>query len=281
MTLPAAGPIDSPRNSRVVAARALHTRKGRTAAGAFLVEGPHAVSEVLDADGFEVREVFLTDLAAERDVELLRRLAGGAVPIHTVSDRVARALGDTTTPQGIIAVASRRPAGAATLPAAPRLVAVLDRCADPGNAGTAIRTAAAAGADAVVISAGSVDVFSGKCIRASAGGIFQLPVVTSLPTTASVAALRAAGCRVWATASDGADDLDDLIDAGELTGATAWLFGNESHGLDEGIRAMVDRTVRIRLHGRAESLNLASSVAVCLFASARANRPDGSQKRHM
>jgi TrmH family RNA methyltransferase len=262
--------IDSPRNARVVAARALLTRKGRAASGAFLVEGPHAVAEALEANRFDVREVFVTDAAADREVDLLRQLASRGTPIHTVTDRAAKALGDTTTPQGVVAVVSHGAPPA--LPDRPRLVAVLDSCADPGNAGASIRTAAAAGADAVVFSSGSVDVWSGKCVRASAGAIFHIPVLAGGSTAEVVAAVRDRGCRVLGTAGDGSADLDMLIDGGRLSGPTAWLFGNEAHGLPAEVRELLDDTVRIPIYGRAESLNLAASVAICLYASARLNR---------
>jgi len=263
--------IDSPRNARVVAARALLTRKGRTAAKAFLAEGPHSVGEALDAAGFEVREVFISELAATREVDLLRRLAARGTPIHTVTERAAKALGDTTTPQGVLAVVGRS-GPASTLPEQPRLVAVLDNCADPGNAGTAIRTAAAAGADAVVLSSGSVDVWSGKCVRASAGAVFHIPVLTGQATIEVAADLRERGCRLLGTAADGATDLDALLDGAGLGSPTAWFFGNEAHGLPPEVRDVLDATVRIPLYGRAESLNLAASVAICLYAAARQNR---------
>jgi TrmH family RNA methyltransferase len=181
-------------------------------------------------------------------------------------------MGDTVTPQGIVAIVARGTGSPVDLPASPRLVAVLDRCSDPGNAGTAIRTATAAGADAVVVSAGSVDIWSGKCVRASAGSVFQIPVLTEMSSVRAIAALRAAGCEVLATAADGEPDLDTLADAGALAAPTAWLFGNEAHGLSDELRAAVDRTVRVPLYGPAESLNLAACVAVCLYASARAQR---------
>jgi TrmH family RNA methyltransferase len=262
--------IDSPRNAQVVAARALLTRKGRAAARAFLVEGPHAIGEAVEADRFEVRELFITDAAADREVKLLRRLASRGTPIYTVTDRVAKALGDTTTPQGVVAVVGHGPRAA--MPDHPQLVAVLDNCADPGNAGTAIRTAAAAGVDAVVLSSGSVDVWSGKCVRASAGAVFHVPVVTGRATAEVAADLRSRGCRLFGTAADGSADLDLLIDGDELSVPTAWFFGNEAHGLSAEVTGLLDVTVRIPIYGRAESLNLAASVAICLYASARRKR---------
>jgi RNA methyltransferase, TrmH family len=251
----------------------LLTRKGRTVAAAFLVEGPHAVGEALEAPDHLVREVFITDASADREVGLLRAAATTGVPLRVVSERVLASLGDTVTPQGVVAVVA---IPAVTLEAAfaggPRLAVVLDQIADPGNAGTVIRTADAAGAAAVVTTRGSVDVWSGKCVRSSAGSVFHLPIVTGATAEASIHASRAANCQVFATAADGNDDLDDLVDGGVLGTPTVWLFGSEARGVGEDLRALADRVVRLPVYGRAESLNLAAAAAICLYASARALR---------
>jgi TrmH family RNA methyltransferase len=252
----------------------LLTRKGRTAATSFLVEGPHAVAEALAAPGHHVREVFVTDAAADREVGLLRAVAASGVTLRVVTERVLESLGDTVTPQGVVAVVRTPSADLETVfGAGPRLAVVLDRIADPGNAGTVIRTADAAGAAAVVTTAGSVDVWSGKCVRASAGSVFHLPIATGVSPQEAIQAARAAGCLVFATAADGVDDLDDLVDTGALSARTVWLFGNEAHGVSADLRGLADRVVRLPVYGRVESLNLAAAAAICLYASARAQRP--------
>jgi TrmH family RNA methyltransferase len=267
------GPIDSLQNSHVAAARSLLSRKGRTAASAFLVEGPHAVTEALCAPSDLVREVFVTDSSADREVALLRAAAEAGVAVRVVSDPVLRSLRDTVTPQGVVAVVDIPSVDLATaLCVGCRLAVVLDRIADPGNAGTVIRTADAAGADAVVVAAGSVDVWSGKCVRSSAGSVFHVPLVTGVSVESAVEQARAAGAVVLATAADGEVDLDELIDAGTLASPTVWLFGNEAHGLSDAARGGADRVVRLPVYGRAESLNLAAAAAICLYASARAQR---------
>jgi TrmH family RNA methyltransferase len=257
----------------------LLTRKGRTAASAFLVEGPHAVGAALAAPHHLVREVFITDAAADREVVLLRAVAEAGVSLRVVTERVLASLGDTVTPQGVVATV-RVPTTDLTgaLAGGPQLIVVLDRIADPGNAGTVIRTADAAGAAAVIVTAGSVDVWSGKCVRSSAGSVFHLPIVTGVDTQAALAQAKAAGCEVLATAADGAAELDDLIDGGYLSAPTAWVFGNEAHGLSDPVRSLADRVVRLPVYGQAESLNLAAAAAVCLYASARAQRP--GSRRH-
>jgi TrmH family RNA methyltransferase len=262
------GAIDSPRNPRIVAAHALHTVRGRREAGAFLAEGAHAVQAALQS-AFAVREVFVTDDAAERDRDLMRALAKRDIEIHTVTERALRAVAETTTPQGVVAVVASH--SGASVPGRPRLAAVLHQCADPGNAGTVIRTADAAGADLVAFGDGSVDVWSGKTVRASAGSVFYVPMVVGRDTRGVLAELQAAGCQVLATAADGDADLDQLS-TDDLTPPTAWLFGSEAHGLPPELVDLSDLVVRIPIHGRAESLNLAAAAAVCLYSSARAQR---------
>jgi TrmH family RNA methyltransferase len=164
------------------------------------------------------------------------------------------------------------------LAARPRLVAVLTAVRDPGNAGTVIRTADAAGADAVVLARTSVDVHNPKVVRATAGSLMHLPVVIGLRVEEAVAALRGAGLTILAADAGGELDLDDLLDAApsgrpDLAHPTAWLFGNEAHGLSPQERALADATVRVPVHGAAESLNLATAAALCLYASARGQRP--------
>lgn len=237
--------------------------------GAFLAEGPHAVTAARDA-ALAIREVFVTDEAAERDKALMRDLARAAVPLHSVTDRALRAVAETVTPQGIVAVVDIPPPAA--LPDAPRLVAVLERCADPGNAGTVVRTADAVGADAVVLGSGSVDIWSGKCVRASAGSVCHLPVVTSSSAVDAVTSLRDRGCQIFATSADGQIDLDDLASGARLAAPTAWLFGSEAHGLGADLGSLVDGVVRIPIQSRAESLNLSAAVAICLYSSARVQR---------
>ncbi len=143
---------------------------------------------------------------------------------------------------------------------------------DPGNAGALVRCADAAGAAAVVLTGNSVDPHNGKAVRASVGSIFHLPVVTGVDAEDSVSALRAGGLAILATAGAGPLSLDDAVDSALLAQPTAWLFGNEAHGLAPGLLELADEVVRVPIYGRAESLNLATAAAVCLYASARAQR---------
>lgn len=260
------------RTPRVVAARKLTRRAGRDAAGEFLAEGPQAVREALAADP-PPRELFVTEAAAARHGDLVERAHAAGVPVSAVTDRAAAALSETASPQGIVAVCRFLDVSlAAALAGTARLIVLLADIRDPGNAGTVLRSADAAGADTVVLAGDSVDPYNGKSVRAGAGSLFHLPVVRGAGLDAALTAARAAGLTVLAADGAGERDLDDLP---ELAGPTAWLFGNEAWGLPAELGARADARVRIPISPRAESLNLAAAAAVCLFASARAQRAAG------
>jgi RNA methyltransferase, TrmH family len=188
------------------------------------------------------------------------------VPVHLVTERAAKALSDTVTPVGLVAVCSVPDVALADVIAnRPRLVAVAVEISEPGNAGTLIRIADAMGADAVVLAANSVDPYNGKCLRASAGSIFSIPVITEPDGLRAVSTLAEAGLQVLATTVDGEVSLDEA----DLSGPTAWLFGPEAHGLPADLAARATHRVRIPMPGHAESLNVASAAAICLYQSAR------------
>ncbi len=261
------------RSGRIVTAHKLLRRSGRREQGRVLLEGPSAVSAAADAG--LVLDLYVTQEAAHRHEALLTRVRDAGTRPWVVTPEAAAALSETVTPQGIVAVAAlaeadlretlQRPAAR---PGA-RLVVVLVEARDPGNAGTVIRTADAAGADCVVLAGDSVDPWSGKCVRASAGSLLHLPVVDGIAADETLTILREAGCRTLA--ADGyaeAGLYDDDVSA-LLAGDHAWVFGNEAHGLSPEVLRRVDRAVGVPVYGRAESLNLASAAAVCLYESAR------------
>jgi RNA methyltransferase, TrmH family len=259
------------RTPRVAVASRLRRRRDRDRSDRFLAEGPQAVREALASPG-TVLELFVTADAARRHPALPDAAQQAGVPVSPISDDAAAALSETVTPQGVVALCRRIDVPLPeALAAAPRLVAVLVDIRDPGNAGTVLRTADAAGAGAVVFAGDVVDPYNGKCVRASAGSLFHVAVVRAADPVAAAGALRAAGSQVFAATGHGATDLDDLSD-GALARPTTWLFGSEAHGLPPEVVEAADARVRVPLHGRAESLNLAAAAAVCLYTSARAQR---------
>jgi TrmH family RNA methyltransferase len=241
----------------------------------FLAEGAKALAEALAVPGC-VAEVFATRDATNREAVLHDRVVGFGLPWQLVEDDALASLAETVHPQGVVAVCRfvDRPLVDVLDRAEPRLVAVCADVRDPGNAGTVIRCADAAGADAVVLAGHSVDPYNPKTVRATVGSLFHLPLSLVEDPAEALSLLRGRGVTVLAADGAGELDLDDAQDGGVLAGPTAWLFGNEAWGLPDELAALADHRVRIPIHGRAESLNLSTAAAVCLYASARAQRRD-------
>jgi TrmH family RNA methyltransferase len=262
-----------------VAAHKLLRRSRRVEAGEFLAEGAPAVAEAIahavDHPGV-VLELYLTEAAGGRHTDLVRRAYAAGIIVTQVTDRAAASLTDAVSPQGLV-VRCTLPTNtvADLLATSPRLVAVLVQTNDPGNTGTVIRLADAAGADGVIVAGDAADPWNAKAIRASAGSLFHLPVVPARDPAALVGELAAAGLSVLASTGRadlelGSADAESILDL-----PTAWLFGSEAHGLPEEIIGLADESIRIPIYGRAESLNLAAAAAVCLYASATAHRRVG------
>jgi TrmH family RNA methyltransferase len=283
-------PLSNPRADRVRDVAKLAGRPARLKRGQFLAEGPQAVREALRlhqqrvADGQPgvVSEVFASESCLDRHPEF-EELSQG-VNARLATDEVLAAMADTVNPQGIIAVCRFVDVALQeVLDAGPRLIAVLCQVRDPGNAGTVLRAADSAGADAVILTASSVDIYNPKAVRSTAGSLFHLPVVLGADVDELAAACRARGIGVLAADGYGVLNLDTLQDENarrRLTGEgpaseyaleqpTAWLFGNEAQGLSEEELALADHRVAVPVYGSAESLNLGTAATVCLYASAR------------
>jgi len=276
----ASSELTSARSARVTSARKLAKRAFRARDRRFLAEGPQAVREALVAraagDERAVTELFVTREAWDRYPELVASAEDTGVDVHLASGEIVAGLSQTVTPQGMVAVCGFLDVPLAdvlaALPPAGSLVAVLAHVRDPGNAGTVIRAADAAGASAVILTDASVDPYNAKCVRASAGSLWHLPIVVGAPVASLLPDLRERGLSVFAADGAGERDLDQADDAGTLAAPTAWVFGNEAWGLPPETVELCDEALRVPIHGRAESLNLATAAAVCLYASARAQR---------
>jgi RNA methyltransferase, TrmH family len=253
--------ITSLRNPAVQAARKLSRRAGD---GRFLLEGVRGIHDALDA-GVRLDTIFVTPAAEATYGDLVETAARAGSRVLTVSDQVLAGVADTVTPQGLVAIAGDVTLPLAALPPAPRLVCVLDQARDPGNVGTVVRAADAAGADAVVTTAGSTDPQHPKAVRAAAGSLFHLPVFAGAPWPALRDALRARGLLLVGADPHARTSSDDA----PLDRACALVLGNEAHGLDPAVRADLDLTVRLPVPGRAESLNLAAAAAILLYVTAR------------
>ncbi|MBN4925502.1 RNA methyltransferase [Hoyosella rhizosphaerae] len=262
----------SDRNPRVVSALKLTKASERRSVGRFLAEGINAI--VAATPTGLVEEVFVTQEALARNPEVIDALPD-SVPVYCVSARAVKGMSETVTPQGIVAVCSNSELELRTVLAElpdRAIVAVLVDVNEPGNAGAIMRVADAAGAGAVVLAGDSVDPTNGKAIRASAGSFFHLPVVRHRSTTDLLAELADAGFWTCATSARGEHSLVNLHEAINDKPRVAWLFGNEAHGLHDDVIESANTSVNIPIFGRAESLNLATAAALCLYESARVVR---------
>ena len=275
--------LDNPDSARVARVAGLARRHARDKYERFLVEGPRGVGEAVRHAAAHVHDLYLTPEAADRHADILARARAAGLYTHTVTPRVMAAM--SADAQGVLAVVATTALAAGSQPqedgagageglaerlAGARLVAVLAEAQDPGNAGTIIRTADAAGADAVVLVRGSVDATNPKVVRSTAGSLFHLPVLTGAGLGEVLEALDGAGLAVLA--ADGSGPVG-LFDADELLARPcAWLFGNEARGLASEVLERAEAVVSVPVLGAAQSLNVAAAAAVCLYASVRAQR---------
>lgn len=256
------------RSGRVKHTRRLATRAFRAETGEFLAEGPQAVREALTTPGATV-EVFATEAGTAQHPDLLDAARSADVTWHVVTDDVVESIADTVQPQGVVARCTIPDDSLDSLLATtPTFVVVCADIRDPGNAGAVIRCADAAGAQGVVFVGDTVDPYNPKSVRATVGSIFHLPVVTERDIPGTLTRLQGLGLQVLA--ADGGGDVSLFDDDLDLARPTAWLMGNEAWGLPAETRALADHVVSVPIYGRAESLNLATAAAVCLYASARA-----------
>jgi TrmH family RNA methyltransferase len=228
--------------------RLLGRRSSRADEGVFVVEGPTLVAEAQRA-GWTIEAQFVAP-----GVEPVEG-AGGTV--HALAAGVAERVSDVETPTGLFAIVVARPAAEGVLETAD-FVVVADRVTEPGNLGTIVRSAEAAGVDAVVVTPGTVDTTNPKVLRASAGAVFHVPVVA-----APLAAVQAAGLRTVGTSSHHGVRHVEF----DWRGRIAIVAGNETAGVDGVVP--IDTWVRIEHHGRSESLNVAMATTVLCFEAAR------------
>ncbi len=263
-------PLTNPRAERVRKVAALARRAVRAREGSFLVEGPQGVREAVRHRPDLVVDVYIdVPVAQERFPEILEEALAAGLFVHPASPEVLAAMGDAATSQGVVAVCRMLDVPLTeVVAAAPSRLAVLAHVRDPGNAGTVLRCADASGADAVVLTEASVDLYNPKVVRSTAGSLFHMPVCIGVPVQEVLDTVHAAG--LITHAADGAGQVS-LYDA-DLDAPHAWVFGNEAWGLPDEVRDACTDVVAVPIQGRAESLNLAMAATVCLYESARPSR---------
>lgn len=254
------------RTPRVVNAAKLLKTAGRRKANLFLAEGENAVEAAVSTGA--AQDVFVTEKASQRFSDLLIAAGHMNVYVHPITDKAASSLSDTVTTTGIFAVC--KPVLwplRDVMRAKPQLLMVAVETSEPGNAGTLIRVADAVGADAVLFAGETVDPQGPKAVRASAGSLFHIPVIRETNFQTVFDSLKARDLQIIATTPTGELSLDEADEL--LARPTAWLFGNEAHGLPAEVLAKADITMRIPIRGRAESLNLATAASICMYESAK------------
>lgn len=260
--------LENPRSPRVRRVAALQKKSDRRETGLFLIEGPQSLREALEFTPELIREVYATPTALEKHRDIAQLAETHGIEIEFITEDVLTAMSETVTPQGCVAVCQQFPKSIKKVFAgAPKLIVILEEVRDPGNAGTIIRAADAAGADAVVISGRSIDVFSPKVVRSTTGSLFHIPIAIAEDLGEVLSLARQADLQVIAADISG-DDLTEARAAGTLKKPTAWLFGNEARGLSDEDVARADLALRVPIYGQAESMNLATAASVCLYESA-------------
>lgn len=248
----------------------LYKKETRSETGLFLLEGSQGFKEALQRPKL-IQVAYATQDFANRNQDILQRAMAARVSVKIVSDNFLVEISDTVTPQGIVAVVSQFPVSVDAIVAdSPKLVAMLINVRDPGNAGTIIRAADAAGCDALILSQDSVDLYNPKVVRSTTGSLFHLPVATDAAIAETIEKFRAASVQVLAADIKG--EPLPALGAQQLNRPTLWLFGNEAWGLESDVLERADRVVSLPIYGAAESLNLATAASVCLYASAFAQR---------
>lgn len=260
--------LENPRSPRVRKVAALQKKSERKSSGLFLVEGPQSLREALQFTPEIIREVFATPTALEKHQDIAALLTTHDLEVEFISEDVLMAMSETVTPQGFVAVCQQFLTSAKKIFAGhPRLVVIMEEVRDPGNAGTVVRAADAAGADAVIFTGRSIDVFNPKVVRSTTGSLFHLPVAIADELAEVLALSQQAGLLSIAADISG-DDLTTARTEGLLKQPTTWVFGNEARGLTDEQLLQVSRVLRVPIFGRAESMNLATAASVCLYESA-------------
>ena len=257
--------ITSLANQKIKEVLDVKKRKVRDKNAPFLIEGPHLIEMALNS-GNQVNDVlFSTSFALkEEGQQFLGRLSKHTKNIFEVSEHVIARISDTETTQGIVAVSACKSVSLEDLRPETALIVVIDGVQDPGNLGAIIRTADAAAAAAVITLPGTCDAFKQKTVRSTAGSIFNIPVIYA-DLQALLKWLRLNKIKLVVTSLDS----DRTVFEERLETPLALVFGNEAHGVCEEIISAADLLLKVPIYGHAESLNVASAAAVCIYEVAR------------
>lgn len=255
--------ITSINNALVKATAELKQKKYRLEKGLYIAEGLRTVEEAIASSA--VVQVFYTAIEDERTRYVLEIAAEKGVDLYCVAEPIMKKLSDTDSPQGILAVCKMQDIKLESLFATGKMLLVLDRVGDPGNVGTMLRTADAAGVGGIVLLKGCVDIYAPKTVRSTMGSLFHVPVFAGADEAMFIKAAKHAGYELLVTTLEGADNLYKA----DLKGRIAFVMGNEANGVTESLLKEADKRVYIPMLGKAESLNVAMAAGIVMFEAMR------------
>ena len=255
--------ITAVNNAQVKLAAELKQKKHRTKTGLFLAEGLRTVEEAIEAR--QVESIFYTPIEDDRTRKALEEAAAKGVKLYCVNEAIMKKISDTETPQGIIAVCNMTHLSLEELLSRGEMLLVLDRVQDPGNIGTMLRTADAAGVGGLVLLSGCADIYAPKTVRASMGSLFHIPVLQGLDEATFIDTAKDFGYELLVTSLEGATSLYKA----DLSGRIAFVMGNEANGVTAKLLKAADKKVFIPMQGKAESLNVAMAAGVVMFEALR------------
>lgn len=255
--------ITAVNNGQVKFVAELKQKKYRLKTGLFVAEGLRTVEEAIKAR--QIESIFYTPIDDERTRKALEEAASMGIKLYCVNEAVMKKLSDTETPQGILAVCNMTHMNLEELLTKGEMLLVLDRVQDPGNIGTMLRTADAAGVGGIVLLSGCADIYAPKTVRASMGSLFHIPVLQGLDEVGFIAMAKDYGYELVVTSLEGATSLYKA----DLNGRIAFVMGNEANGVTDNLLKSADKRVFIPMKGKAESLNVAMAAGIVMFEALR------------
>ncbi len=255
--------IQNPKVKKIV--QLINKSKTRKKEGLFVVEGKKMVSEI-PAD--QISEVLISETFLAKEETYIQEMKAKGIAFEMVSDSIIKHLTDAVTPQGIIGLSKMMPVTFDKLMAENPLIIILENIQDPGNLGTIIRTADAAGASGVILSTGCVDLYNPKVVRSTMGSLFRVPILRDRDLANDIAYMQSQGIRILATHLQGSQNIYNC----DLTGGLGILVGNEGNGLTDATTALADGRVLIPMIGHSESLNAGVATSIMVYEALRQRR---------
>jgi TrmH family RNA methyltransferase len=257
--------IRSRDNNHIKVIKKLQVKKYRNDNNEYMIEGIRFIEEALESNAKIKYCLCSENIKNDRAEELIKGMKQKGIKVYVVEDDVLKDVSDTVSPQGILAVIEKQEYDIESLKKKSSLIVIADKIQDPGNLGTIIRTSDAAGADAVILTSGTVDPYSTKVLRSTMGSVFHIPVVFVPDILKFISDIKEDEFTVFITSLEASKSCYDE----DYRRKTAIVVGNEANGVDDSIVYEADRLIRIPMPGKAESLNAAVASGILLFEIVR------------